>query len=136
MMTSEKAREYGKNSKQKTPKEREEFVRFFIDKICSGYGCRKAVEAFQEKFNIRSTDTAWRYLKKAKERIQEMGNENVEEAKAVMRERLLDIYEKTHEGKNYKTALQSLKQLSELDGLDAPQKAEINFDTNAEFNFD
>ena len=135
-MTSEKAREYGKNSKQKTPKEREEFIQFFVDKICSGYGCRKAIDAFQEKFNIRSTDTAWRYLKKAKERIQEMGNENVEEAKAVMRERLLDIYEKTHEGKNYKTALQSLKQLSELDGLDAPQKAEINFDTNAEFNFD
>ena len=136
MITSEKAREYGKNSKQKTPKEREEFVQFFIDKICSGYGCRKAIEAFQEKFNIHSTDTAWRYLKKAKERIQEIGNENVEEAKAVMRERLLDIYEKTHESKNYKTALQSLKQLSELDGLDAPTKAELNIETNAEFNFE
>ena len=136
MITSEKAREYGKNSRQKTPKEREEFVQFFIDKICSGYGCRKAIEAFQEKFNIRSTDTAWRYLKKAKERIQEIGNENVEEAKAVMRERLTDIYEKAHESKNYKTALQSLKQLSELDGLDAPQKTELNIDTNAEFNFE
>ena len=136
MITSEKAREYGKNSRQKTPKEREEFVQFFIDKICSGYGSRKAIDAFQEKFNIRSTDTAWRYLKKAKERIQEIGNENIAEAKAVMRERLLDIYEKTHESKNYKTALQSLKQLSELDGLDAPQKTELNIDTNAEFNFD
>ena len=136
MITSEKAREYGKNRRLKTPKEREEYTQFFIDKICSGYGCRKAIDAFQEKYNIHSTDTAWRYLKKAKERIQEIGNENVEEAKAVMRERLTDIYEKAHESKNYKTALQSLKQLSELDGLDAPQKTELNIDTNAEFNFE
>lgn len=134
--TKETAREYGKKGKIKTPKEREEYVQFFVDKLCSGYGSRKAVDAFKEKFDIHRDETAWRYLKKAKERITKIGNENIEEAKAVMQERLLDIYEKTHEGKSYKIALQALKQLSELNGLDAPTKAEINFDTNAEFNFD
>lgn len=134
--TSETGRIQGKKTGKKSVKEREEYINFFIEKLSSGYGKRKATEEFKEKFNIHNSETPNRYLKKAIERIQEAGKENVEAAKAVMRERLIDIYEKTHETKNYKTALQAIKQLSELDGLDAPTKAELNIDTNAEFNFE
>ena len=134
--TSETGRIQGKNTRQKTTKEREEYINFFIEKLSCGYGKRKATEEFKEKFDIHNEETPCRYLKKALERIQEAGKEDAETAKAVMRERLTDIYEKAYEGKNYKVALQTLKQIAELDGLDAPQKAEINFDTNAEFNFE
>ena len=135
--TSETAREQSLKAKgKKTPKEREEYIQFFVDKLCSGYGCRKAEEAFKEKFNIHTDETSHRYLKKAKERIKEVGNENIEEAKSIMRERLTDIYEKAYESKNYKVALQTLKQIAELDGLDAPTKTELNIETNAEFNFE
>lgn len=136
MMTSEQAREFGKNNKRKTPKEREEYINFFIEKLSSGYGKQKATKEFKEKFNIHNNETPCRYIKKALARIQEVSKEDVETAKAVMQERLTDLYEKAYEGKNYKIALQALKQLSELNGLDAPTKAEINFDTNAEFNFE
>lgn len=136
MLTSEQAREMAKKGRKKTPKEREEYINFFVDKICSGYGIRTSVDEFKKKYKINSEDTTWRYLKKAKERIKEIGNENIAEAKAIMRERLTDIYEKAYEGKNYKVALQTLKQIAELDGLDAPQKTELNIDTNAEFNFE
>lgn len=134
--TSETGRIQGLKTRKKTPKEREEYIRFFIEKLSSGYGRRKAIIEFQEVYKVNNEETAQRYYKKAVERIQQVGNEEAEAAKAVMRERLTDIYEKAYEGKNYKVALQTLKQIAELDGLDAPQKAEINFDTNAEFNFD
>lgn len=136
MMTSEQAREFGKNNKRKTPKEREEYIKFFIEKLSCGYGTRRAIEAFKEKYNIHNDETPCRYYKKALVRIQEVSNEDLQTAKAVMQERLTDLYEKAYDGKNYKIALQALKQLSELNGLDAPTKAEINIDTNAEFNFD
>lgn len=134
--TSETGRIQGLKTRKKTPKEREEYIRFFIEKLSSGYGRRKAIIEFQEVYKVNNEETAQRYYKKAVERIQQVGNEEAEAAKAVMRERLTDIYEKAYEGKNYKTALQTLKQIAELDGLDAPQKAEINFETNAEFNFE
>lgn len=134
--TSETAREQVKKARKRTPKEREEYINFFIEKLSCGYGKRKAAEEFKKKFNINNEETPCRYIKKAIERIQQVGNEEAEAAKAVMRERLTDIYEKAYEGKNYKIALQTLKQIAELDGLDAPQKAEINFETNAEFNFE
>lgn len=136
MMTSEKAREFGKNNKRKTPKEREEYIKFFIEKLSCGYGTRRAIEAFKEKYNIHNDETPCRYYKKALTRIQEVSKEDLETAKAVMQERLTDLYEKAYEGKNYKIALQALKQLSELNGLDAPQKTELNIETNAEFNFE
>lgn len=135
MITAENASEMGKKSKLKTPKEREEFIKFFVDKICSGYSTRTAVDEFKKKYKINSDETAWRYLKKAKERVQEISNEDIAEAKAVMQERLTDLYEKAYNGKSYKVALQALKQLSELNGLDAPQKTELNIETNTEFNF-
>ena len=134
--TSETGRIQGKNTRQKTTKEREEYINFFIEKLSSGYGKQKATKEFKAKFNIHNAETPCRYLKKALERIQEAGKEDAETAKAVMRERLTDIYEKAYEGKNYKIALQTLKQIAELDGLDAPQKAELNIETNAEFNFE
>lgn len=136
MMTSEKAREFGKNNKRKTPKEREEYIKFFVEKLSCGYGTRRAIEAFKNQYNIHNTETPCRYYKKALARIQEVSNEDLETAKAVMQERLTDLYEKAYEGKNYKIALQALKQLSELNGLDAPTKAELNIETNAEFNFE
>lgn len=134
--TSETGRLRGQNTRQKTVKEREEYINFFIEKLSSGYGKRKATEEFKEKFDIHNDETPCRYLKKALERIQEAGKEDAETAKAVMQERLTDLYEKAYDSKNYKIALQALKQLSELNGLDAPQKAELNIETNAEFNFE
>lgn len=134
--TSETGRLRGQNTRQKTVKEREEYIKFFIEKLSCGYGKRKATEEFKEKFDIHNEETPCRYLKKALERIQEAGKEDADTAKAVMRERLTDIYEKAYEGKNYKVALQTLKQIAELDGLDAPQKTELNIETNAEFNFE
>lgn len=134
--TSETGRIQGLKTRKKTPKEREEYIRFFIEKLSSGYGRRKAIIEFQEVYKVNNEETAQRYYKKAVERIQQVGNEEAEAAKAVMRERLTDIYEKAYEGKNYKVALQTLKQIAELDGLDAPQKTELNIETNAEFNFE
>lgn len=133
---SETGRIQGLKTRKKTPKEREEFIRFYIEKLSSGYGRRKAIKEFQEVFKVNNEETAKRYYKKAIERFQEVGNEEAKAAKAVMRERLTDIYEKAYEGKNYKVALQTLKQIAELDGLDAPQKTELNIETNAEFNFE
>lgn len=137
MLTSEQARELAtKDRKRKTHKEQEEYINFFIEKLSCGYGTRSAIKEFKLNYNIRNNDTPVRYLNRAIKRIQEAGNENAEAAKAVMRERLTDIYEKAYEGKNYKVALQTLKQIAELDGLDAPQKTELNIETNAEFNFE
>lgn len=134
--TSEKAREQAKKAIKKTAMEREEYIRFFIEKLSCGYGTRRAIDAFKEKFNIHNDNTPCRYYKKAIERMKEAGKEDVAAAKVVMQERLTDIYEKAYEGKSYKIALQALKQLSELNGLDAPQKTELNIETNAEFNFE
>ena len=53
-----------------------------------------------------------------------------------MRERLTKEKKKAYESKNYKIALQTLKQIAELDGLDEPTKTELNIETNAEFNFE
>lgn len=133
---SETGRINGLKTRKKTPKEREEYIRFYIEKLSSGYGRRKAVDTFKEVFKINNEETAQRYYNKAIERFKEVGNEEAAAAKAVMRERLTDIYEKAYEGKNYKIALQTLKQIAELDGLDAPQKTELNIETNAEFNFE
>ena len=133
---SETGRINGLKTRKKTPKEREEYIRFYIEKLSSGYGRRKAVDTFKEVFNVNNEETAQRYYNKAIERFKEVGNEEAAAAKAIMRERLTDIYEKAYEGKNYKIALQTLKQIAELDGLDAPQKAELNIETNAEFNFE
>ena len=133
---SETGRINGLKTRKKTPKEREEYIRFYIEKLSSGYGRRKAVDTFKEVFNVNNEETAQRYYNKAIERFKEVGNEEAAAAKAIMRERLTDIYEKAYESKNYKIALQTLKQIAELDGLDAPQKTELNIETNAEFNFD
>lgn len=133
---SETGRINGLKTRKKTPKEREEYIRFYIEKLSSGYGRRKAVDTFKEVFNVNNEETAQRYYNKAIERFKEVGNEEAAAAKAIMRERLTDIYEKAYEGKNYKIALQTLKQIAELDGLDAPQKTELNIETNAEFNFE
>lgn len=133
---SETGRIQGLKTRKKTPKEREEYIRFYIEKLSSGYGRRKAVDTFKEVFNVNNEETAQRYYNKAIERFKEVGNEEAAAAKAIMRERLTDIYEKAYEGKNYKIALQTLKQIAELDGLDAPQKTELNIETNAEFNFE
>ena len=135
--TSETAREQSLKAKgKKTPKEREEYIRFYIEKLSSGYGRRKAVDTFKEVFNVNNEETAQRYYNKAIERFKQVGNEEAAAAKAIMRERLTDIYEKAYESKNYKIALQTLKQIAELDGLDAPTKTELNIETNAEFNFE
>lgn len=133
---SETGRINGLKTRKKTPKEREEYIRFYIEKLSSGYGRRKAVDTFKEVFNVNNEETAQRYYNKAIERFKEVGNEEAAAAKAIMRERLTDIYEKAYEGKNYKIALQTLKQIAELDGLDAPTKTELNIETNAEFNFE
>ena len=133
---SETGRIQGLKTRKKTPKEREEYIRFYIEKLSSGYGRRKAVDTFKEVFKINNEETAQRYYNKAIERFKEVGNEEAAAAKAIMRERLTDIYEKAYEGKNYKIALQTLKQIAELDGLDAPTKTELNIETNAEFNFE
>ena len=133
---SETGRINGLKTRKKTPKEREEYIRFYIEKLSSGYGRRKAVDTFKEVFNVNNEETAQRYYNKAIERFKQVGNEEAAAAKAIMRERLTDIYEKAYESKNYKIALQTLKQIAELDGLDAPQKTEINIETNAEFNFE
>ena len=133
---SETGRIQGLKTRKKTPKEREEYIRFYIEKLSSGYGRRKAVDTFKEVFNVNNEETAQRYYNKAIERFKEVGNEEAAAAKAIMRERLTDIYEKAYESKNYKIALQTLKQIAELDGLDAPQKTELNIETNAEFNFE
>lgn len=133
---SETGRIQGLKTRKKTPKEREEYIRFYIEKLSSGYGRRKAVDTFKEVFKVNNEETAQRYYNKAIERFKEVGNEEAAAAKAIMRERLTDIYEKAYEGKNYKIALQTLKQIAELDGLDAPQKTELNIETNAEFNFE
>ena len=133
---SETGRINGLKTRKKTPKEREEYIRFYIEKLSSGYGRRKAVDTFKEVFNVNNEETAQRYYNKAIERFKEVGNEEAAAAKAIMRERLTDIYEKAYESKNYKIALQTLKQIAELDGLDAPQKTELNIETNAEFNFE
>lgn len=133
---SETGRIQGLKTRKKTPKEREEYIRFYIEKLSSGYGRRKAVDTFKEVFDVHNEETAQRYYNKAIERFKEVGNEEAAAAKAIMRERLTDIYEKAYEGKNYKIALQTLKQIAELDGLDAPQKTELNIETNAEFNFE
>ena len=133
---SETGRIQGLKTRKKTPKEREEYIRFYIEKLSSGYGRRKAVDTFKEVFNVNNEETAQRYYNKAIERFKEVGNEEAAAAKAIMRERLTDIYEKAYESKNYKVALQTLKQIAELDGLDAPQKTELNIETNAEFNFE
>ena len=133
---SETGRIQGLKTRKKTPKEREEYIRFYIEKLSSGYGRRKAVDTFKEVFNVNNEETAQRYYNKAIERFKEVGNEEAAAAKAIMRERLTDIYEKAYEGKNYKVALQTLKQIAELDGLDAPTKTELNIETNAEFNFE
>ena len=133
---SETGRIQGLKTRKKTPKEREEYIRFYIEKLSSGYGRRKAVDTFKEVFNVNNEETAQRYYNKAIERFKEVGNEEAAAAKAIMRERLTDIYEKAYEAKNYKIARQTLKQIAELDGLDAPQKTELNIETNAEFNFE
>ena len=133
---SETGRIQGLKTRKKTPKEREEYIRFYIEKLSSGYGRRKAVDTFKEVFGVNNEETAQRYYNKAIERFKEVGNEEAAAAKAIMRERLTDIYEKAYEGKNYKIALQTLKQIAELDGLDAPTKTELNIETNAEFNFE
>ena len=133
---SETGRIQGLKTRKKTPKEREEYIRFYIEKLSSGYGRRKAVDTFKEVFGVNNEETAQRYYNKAIERFKEVGNEEAAAAKAIMRERLTDIYEKAYEGKNYKIALQTLKQIAELDGRDAPQKTELNIETNAEFNFE
>lgn len=133
---SETGRIQGLKTRKKTPKEREEYIRFYIEKLSSGYGRRKAVDTFKEVFNVNNEETAQRYYNKAIERFKEVGNEEAAAAKAIMRERLTDIYEKAYEAKNYKIALQTLKQIAELDGLDAPTKTELNIETNAEFNFE
>ena len=133
---SETGRINGLKTRKKTPKEREEYIRFYIEKLSSGYGRRKAVDTFKEVFNVNNEETAQRYYNKAIERFKQVGNEEAAAAKAIMRERLTDIYEKAYESKNYKIALQTLKQIAELDGLDAPQKTELNIETNAEFNFE
>lgn len=133
---SETGRIQGLKTRKKTPKEREEYIRFYIEKLSSGYGRRKAVDTFKEVFNVNNEETAQRYYNKAIERFKEVGNEEAAAAKAIMRERLTDIYEKAYESKNYKIALQTLKQIAELDGLDAPTKTELNIETNAEFNFE
>lgn len=133
---SETGRIQGLKTRKKTPKEREEYIRFYIEKLSSGYGRRKAVDTFKEVFDVHNEETAQRYYNKAIERFKEVGNEEAAAAKAIMRERLTDIYEKAYEGKNYKIALQTLKQIAELDGLDAPTKTELNIETNAEFNFE
>lgn len=133
---SETGRIQGLKTRKKTPKEREEYIRFYIEKLSSGYGRRKAVDTFKEVFGVNNEETAQRYYNKAIERFKEVGNEEAAAAKAIMRERLTDIYEKAYESKNYKIALQTLKQIAELDGLDAPQKTELNIETNAEFNFE
>ena len=133
---SETGRIQGLKTRKKTPKEREEYIRFYIEKLSSGYGRRKAVDTFKEVFNVNNEETAQRYYNKAIERFKQVGNEEAAAAKAIMRERLTDIYEKAYESKNYKIALQTLKQIAELDGLDAPQKTELNIETNAEFNFE
>ena len=134
--TSETGRIQGLKTRKKTEIEREEYIKFYVDKLSRGYGKQKAVDEFKIKFGIKSNKTAYRYVNQAIERIQALSNEDVEAAKAVMRERLTDIYEKAYESKNYKIALQTLKQIAELDGLDAPQKTELNIETNAEFNFE
>lgn len=134
--TSETAREQGKKTRKTTEIEREEYIKFYVDKLSRGYGKQKAVDDFKIKFGIKSNETAYRYVNQAIKRIQEISKEDIEAAKAIMRERLTDIYEKAYESKNYKVALQTLKQISELDGLDAPQKTELNIETNAEFNFE
>ena len=133
---SETGRINGLKTRKKTPKEREEYIRFYIEKLSSGYGRRKAVDTFKEVFNVNNEETAQRYYNKAIERFKQVGNEEAAAAKAIMRERLTDIYEKAYESKNYKIALQTLKQTAELDGLDAPTKTELNIETNAEFNFE
>ena len=133
---SETGRINGLKTRKKTPKEREEYIRFYIEKLSSGYGRRKAVDTFKEVFNVNNEETAQRYYNKAIERFKQVGNEEAAAAKAIMRERLTDIYEKAYESKNYKIALQTLKQIAELDGLDAPTKTELNIETNAEFNFE
>lgn len=134
--TSETAREQGKKTRKTTEIEREEYIKFYVDKLSRGYGKQKAVDDFKIKFGIKSNETAYRYVNQAIKRIQEISKEDIEAAKAIMRERLTDIYEKAYESKNYKIALQTLKQIAELDGLDAPQKTELNIETNAEFNFE
>ena len=133
---SETGRINGLKTRKKTRKEREEYIRFYIEKLSSGYRRKKAVDTFKEVFNVNNEETAQRYYNKAIERFKQVGNEEAAAAKAIMRERLTDIYEKAYESKNYKIALQTLKQIAELDGLDAPQKTELNIETNAEFNFE
>ena len=55
--TSETGRLMAKNTRNKTVKEREEYINFFIEKLSSGYGKRKATEEFKEKFDIHNDET-------------------------------------------------------------------------------
>lgn len=106
-----------------------------IELFSEGNSRQEAAKICAEEWGITPANVYTRWAKKALERIKDASIAESTNARALMMERLDDIYSKAYKRGDYTNSLKALKQMAELNGLDAPQKQDINITTDAEFEF-
>ena len=87
--------------------------------------CQYAAKSTNWNVSDRMID---RYIAAATEKIHESSEDDIAYERALMKERLDDLYKKNMGKKDLRAALLVLKQRSDLLGLDAPKRTDITSD--------
>lgn len=113
-----------------TPKQRadkvqkQKRVEQAVNALLDGERVQVVVNALMEQYDI-AEKTAYEYTKEATARINQKTSENIETRISKHRNRLERLYAKAVKQNDVRGAKQILKDLADLDGLDAPKRTDI-----------
>jgi organic radical activating enzyme len=95
-----------------------------VNALLDGATVQSVVRSFMAEYGI-SQQQAYKYTKMAQERIHEKIDENIEQKISKHYKRLERLYKKCLDTGDKRTARMLLKDMADLEGLDAPKRTDI-----------